>query len=259
MRPTLADRAARASVTTLSDHYTLARELVKQHEFKRTIPLLAETTRLDPQHFWAWHYLGNCHFELLNFSEALICYSACRGLNPDPAVEYFPHYHLALVNAAQGRFAAALDDVNRSIACLSALPPDVAAIEQSKPYLLKARILAGQKNPISALAALTIGLKAAPQSMELLFERANVRRAAATSPAPMPTGTEAFKIPPATEIGWNVRGLGSLARRSRRGLGRLRNGPQDQSSIFTKHCKTKRTYSPSTWIARPKRSPRSID
>jgi serine/threonine protein kinase len=206
----LADRAVHASVTNARDHFTLARELVKQHEFKRAIPLLAETTRLDPQHFWAWHYLGNCHFELLNFSEALTCYSACRGLNPDPSVEYYPHYHLALVNAAQGRFAAALDDVDRSIACLSALPPDVAVVEQSKPYLLKARVLAGQKNPTSALAALTSGLKAAPQSMELLFERANLRRAAGDVAGADADQQEALKIPPATEIGWNVRGLGRL-------------------------------------------------
>jgi tetratricopeptide (TPR) repeat protein len=147
---------------------------------------------------------------LLNLSEALTCYSACRGLNPDPSVEYFPHYHLALVNASQGRFAAALDDVNRSIACLSALPPDVAAVEQSKPYLLKARILAGQKNPTSALAALTSGLKVAPQSMELLFERANLRRAGGDIAGADADREQALKIPPATEIGWNVRGLGRL-------------------------------------------------
>src|SRR5262249_43248342 len=141
----LADRAAKITPTTAADCFQLARDLAKRHEFKRAIPLLLQVTREDPQHFWAWHYLGNCHYEQLQFSEAIACYSACLGLTPDPAVAYFPHYHRAVVHAAQRLNSEAERDLLRAIECLSALPPEIRARERSRPYLLLVRVRVAQR------------------------------------------------------------------------------------------------------------------
>jgi len=188
----------------------LGRELVFRQEFKRAIGPLAEATRLDPRHFWAWHYLGNCHFELLNFPQALACYGACLGINPEPTFAYYPHYHLGLVHAYQGRFAEALVDTDRAIVCSAALPPDVAALERSKPYFLKARVLSKQNKLSDAELALSVALRQDGQSLELLFERAAVRELKKDTAGAAEDRAAALRIEPHTEIAWNIRGLARL-------------------------------------------------
>ena len=99
------------------------------------------------------------------------------------------------------------------------LSPDVAAVEQCKPYLLKARVLAGQKNPTSALAVLTSGLKASPQSMELLFERANLCRAAGDIAGADADQQEALEDSARDRNRLECPGIESLAGRPRRCIG----------------------------------------
>ncbi len=205
----LARAADRTPPATAADCFHQARELVKRNEFKKAIPLLLRATREDPAHFWAWHYLGNCYYELLQYQEAIACYSACLGLTPDPAVAYFPHYHRALVHAAQGLYADAEADLTRAVECLPALPPELAARERSKPRLLRARVHAEQRELAAAEADLTAALESGP-NLEVLIERAKVRGARGDAAGAEADRAAALALEPADEVAWNARGLARL-------------------------------------------------
>ena len=57
--------------------------------------------------------------------------------DPAAAKEY---YHRALVHAATGRDKDAADDLDRAIAALPALPPELLHREQPRPYLERAKL-----------------------------------------------------------------------------------------------------------------------
>src|SRR5207302_2315382 len=112
---------------------------------------------------------------------------------------------------AQGRFSLAIAEVDRAIACLPALAAEVAGSEQSKPYLLKARILAGQKKLEAAESVLTAALATGDRRLDLLLDRAKIRQLRANQSGAREDRAEALRLEPKDEIGWNVRGLGRLA------------------------------------------------
>jgi eukaryotic-like serine/threonine-protein kinase len=195
---------------TATDHFQLARELLRKHEVKKALPHLAEASRLDPRHFWVWHFLGNCRYELLQFDEAVACYSACIGLTPDPSVAYFPYYHRALVYAAQGRVDEAEADLDCAVTALVSLPEPLLRKERVKPFLEKARLSVRGKDYPAAEDILTTALEAEPADPRLLFERARVRGLRGDPDGARRDFEEGVRKRPADEVGWNDRGLARL-------------------------------------------------
>src|SRR5262249_19081573 len=56
----LEQAAGQVGLRTARDHFLVALRHVHRREFDKARPLFEEATRLDPQNFWAWYYLGNC-------------------------------------------------------------------------------------------------------------------------------------------------------------------------------------------------------
>jgi eukaryotic-like serine/threonine-protein kinase len=210
--------AAATPPRTATDHFQLARELLRRHEVKKALPHLTEASRLDPHHFWAWLFLGNCRYELLQFDEAVACYSACVGLTPDPSVAYFPYYHRALVYGAQGRLDEADADLDRAVTALSSLPEPLLRKERLKPVLEKARLRVRKKDYRAAEDVLTTALEAKPADARLLFERARVRGLRGDRDGARRDFEEGVRQRPADEVGWNDRGLARLPTDARAAL-----------------------------------------
>jgi eukaryotic-like serine/threonine-protein kinase len=206
----LARRAAAMAPRTANDHFALARDLLRKHEIKKAVPHLAEATRLDPRHFWAWFFLGNCRYELLQYDEAVACYSACIGLIPDPSVAYFPYFHRAVAYAARGSIDEADADLNRAAAALADLPDTLLRKERAKPYVEQARLRARRKDYAAAEEALKPALAADAPDPRALFERAKVRRLRGDKDGAAQDLEAGLKHRPADEGAWVDRGLARL-------------------------------------------------
>src|SRR5205085_12611179 len=139
-------------------------------EFGKAMPLLVDATRRDPRHFWAWFFLGNCHYELLRFDEAVECYSACVGMIPDPSVAYFAYFDRALALGARGRDSDADADLDRAVAALEDLAPEVRSREEPRPYLERAKLRAKRKDFAGAEEVLTEALAFGTLETRILFE-----------------------------------------------------------------------------------------
>jgi serine/threonine protein kinase/predicted Zn-dependent protease len=207
----LARRAAATPPRTADDHFQLARELLRRRETKKAVPHLSEATRLDPRHFWAWFFLGNCRYELLQFEEAVACYSACVGLAPDPSVAYFPYFHRAAVYAARGWAAEAEVDLDHAIAALDSLPESLFRKERAKPHVEKARLKVRKKEYAAAEEILANALGAGSADPRLHFERAGVRKLRGDPDGARRDLEEGLRARPETEADWNDRGLARLA------------------------------------------------
>jgi serine/threonine protein kinase/Flp pilus assembly protein TadD len=189
------------------DHFERGRALYKRHEYRRAIPLFEKATELEPQHFWAWHFLGSCHLELLHYQEAVACYSACQSLTPDPAVAYYPFYHRAVVHLRQGRLDAAEADVEQAAAALDTLPESIRADEGPRPYLLKAEILRRRSDLVGAERALDSALAFGSRRAQVYAARSQVRVLAGDVAGAQRDRDELLRHEPSGEADWVHRGL----------------------------------------------------
>jgi tetratricopeptide (TPR) repeat protein len=212
-RPEAAGLARRASDTpprSADDHFQLARELLRKREVKQAAPHLAEATRLDPRHFWAWFFLGNCRRELTQTDEAVACYSACAAVAPDGSLAYFPYLNRGTAYASQGKHAEAEADLARAVRALEALPESLGRRERAKPYVALARLRTRDRDYAAAEDLLTRALAAGAADPRLLFERAKVRRLRGDADGARQDLEAGLRSRPENEADWNDRGLARL-------------------------------------------------
>jgi eukaryotic-like serine/threonine-protein kinase len=190
----------------------VARDLLRQREFHKAMPHLAEAMRMDPQHSWAWYFLGNCYYELRQLPEAISCYSACLALNRDPSVAYYAYYQRAMTHLKRGRNsdAATTADLDEAIKALAALPPDVASEEQPKPSIARAELLTRKKDYAAAEKTLTEALEFGALHTRILHERARVRHLKKDAAGERRDRDEILRREPESEYDWNIRGLARL-------------------------------------------------
>jgi tetratricopeptide (TPR) repeat protein len=93
-------RAARLAPTTSQDFAMLGKVLLANRAFGDAEAALREAIRRDVSSFWAWYYLGHCHYELGRYLESAADFNACflGGLK-------FPwvHFNRGLALARAGR------------------------------------------------------------------------------------------------------------------------------------------------------------
>jgi eukaryotic-like serine/threonine-protein kinase len=227
----LRSQLAKTPRTTSSDHFDAGRALCRQREFSKAMNCFREATRIEPRHFWSWHLLGNCHYELLQWSEALNCYSTCLGLDPDSNVRYFAYQHRAWVYFKQGNYESALTDVEKAKAALDSLPDDIEMSESPKPLLLQARIYSQLRNYHAAEVCLTKALGYRESETEILLERSRIRRPMKNEAGAQADLSEALRRQPSDETGWN-----------QRGLARADNDPQGALADFEEALKLNPTF-----------------
>jgi eukaryotic-like serine/threonine-protein kinase len=206
----LAAAAAKTPNATASDYFNAARDLLKQQEIRKAMPLLVEATRLDPRHFWAWHFLGNCYYEMLEYEQAIACYSACIGLAQDPSAAHFQFFGRALVYIAQGRHADAEADLNQSDKGLTALPVSLVSIQRAKTALQRAKIRAARKDLKGAEQVLTDALEIGAMETQLFLERSRIREKRGDKTGAERDRAEVLRIEPSDPLGWNERGLARI-------------------------------------------------
>jgi tetratricopeptide (TPR) repeat protein len=192
---------------TANDLFRQGCDLALQHEFKKAIPLFRDATQVDPQHFRAWLWLGNCYVEQLQFDDAADSYSACLGTAPFSGVRYFPHYHRAVVHAQQRRLDAAEQDIDQAIAALPDLPEGLRQSEAPKAYLQRAYVLELRKDYAGADRVLTDALALGQLQTQLYGTRARVRALRKDAAGRAADLAAAVRHEPADEAGWNERGL----------------------------------------------------
>jgi tetratricopeptide (TPR) repeat protein len=203
----LRKKAERLAPATADEQMHVAREYLHQKEFRKAIPHLAEATRLDPQHFWAWYFLGNCYAEMRQFPEAISCYSACLALAPDPSATYFAYFQRATTYLKRGRTVEAAADLDEAVKTLSALPPELRHDEQPKPYLLRAELAVRQMDYAAAEQSLTDALALGVLETRILHERARVRDRRKDLAGARADRDAILAREPADEYDWNIRGL----------------------------------------------------
>jgi serine/threonine protein kinase/Tfp pilus assembly protein PilF len=203
----LREEAARLQPATADEHVHVAREYLFQREFRKAIPYLADATHLDPQHFWAWYFLGNCYSEMRQFPEAISCYSACLAASPDPSVVYFAYYQRAMAYLKRGRNTEAAVDLAEAVRTLGDLPPELRQDEEPKAHLLRAELATRKKDYAAAEESLTAALKLGALETRILHERARVRDLRKDAAGARRDRDEILRREPADEHDWNIRGL----------------------------------------------------
>src|SRR5207244_3461020 len=178
-----------------------------RREFRKAMPHLAEATRLDPQHFWAWYFLGNCHSEARQFPEAISCYSACLALNSDPSVAYFARYQRAAAYLKRARNSEAAADLDEAVRALPDLPPELREQEQPKPLLLRAELHIRGEDYAAAEKVLTEALEFGALQTRILSERARVRKLRQDDAGAREDREAILRRQPADEVDYNIRGL----------------------------------------------------
>lgn len=215
----LRNKAEQLSPGTADEEMHVARDYLHQREFRKAIPHLAEATRLDPQHFWAWYFLGNCYSEMRQFPEAISCYSACLALAPDPSATYFAYFRRAMTYLKRGRFAEVAADLDEVVKALPKLPPELRDDEEGNVHLLRADLSVRKKDYAAAEQSLTDALQLGVLQSRILHERAHVRDLRKDAAGARRDRQEILAREPADEYDWNIRGLARLATDPRAALG----------------------------------------
>jgi tetratricopeptide (TPR) repeat protein len=76
------------------------------------LPLLLRATQQEPDNFWAWFVLGNCHERQGQDARAEACYGTCIALRPDFV---WPHFNRGLARLRQRHYAPARADFDRAL------------------------------------------------------------------------------------------------------------------------------------------------
>jgi eukaryotic-like serine/threonine-protein kinase len=196
----LREEANRVPLRTPADYYLLATEHVAHGRFREAVPFLREATEQDPQHFWAWFELGNCHDNLVQDAEAVACYSASMGLRPKFPWSYFNRGLVYLRQQNLKQAAADFDQVIR-------LRPEVA-----DAYINRALARQGLGDYARAIDDLTRALDLGALYTRVYFMRARVREKAGDGDGARRDWEEGLRQEPADEKSWVARGMARLAK-----------------------------------------------
>jgi eukaryotic-like serine/threonine-protein kinase len=110
----LLEEAERLQPQTGRDYYWLAIRHSDRGEYDKAIPLLRQATRLDPEDFWAWFFLGYCHGALLE-PQAEYCYTTCVALASNSSHVFYPYFNRGLEYLKQQKYEAACADFDQAI------------------------------------------------------------------------------------------------------------------------------------------------
>jgi tetratricopeptide (TPR) repeat protein len=217
--------AARLALRTARDHFLVALRHTSRREFGVARPLLEEATRLEPQNFWAWFYLGNCHAEQLQLAEAVYCYTACVALAPTVGDGYYPYLNRGLVYLRRGRFNEAVADLDQALR----LRPGTSEVlaqraqahkEAARGALRVARTAEGEARQAQTAAAaehaaaaqrdVTQALELDPTATWLYFVRAEVRELNGDLEGARSDRAEGLKREPGDVNSWIDRGHARL-------------------------------------------------
>jgi serine/threonine protein kinase/Tfp pilus assembly protein PilF len=182
---------------TAQDYYLTARELTGAHRHGDALPLLREALRRDPQDYWAWFLLGECHEQFGQDEPAIGCYGSCVALAPGSYVAYF-NRGMAYLRRRQDDLAGA--DFDR---VLELRPGHAGAL------LARAAALQGQKKDREALADLTAVLEQGGPT-RIYFLRARVRDRLGDRDGAARDWAEGMRREPADEESWGARGWARL-------------------------------------------------
>jgi eukaryotic-like serine/threonine-protein kinase len=192
-------RAERLSLRSAQDHYWLASDHITGGRLREALPLLQKATYLEPDNFWAWFVLADCHERLGLEGRAEACYGACIALSPS-----FPwvHFNRGLAYLRQGEHALARADFDTVIR----LKPDVA-----DAFLNRALAWQGLQQYQEAEQDLTEALKRGGQATRLYFLRARIREKRGDNDGAQRDYQEGLRRPPVDEKSWLSRGYARLA------------------------------------------------
>lgn len=160
----------------------------------------SQVLRMNPEHFWAYYNWATCQFQLQQFDNSVIGFTACIHLNPEVpwphynrglahlklknlpesiedstrAIELDPAYTLAYFNRSQayqsaGEHDRAISDLNRVLQ----LDPEQTAALVQRASLLKATGNVDDKQ--QAIRDLTRAIDLGTKSAQLFFDRAILR------------------------------------------------------------------------------------
>jgi tetratricopeptide (TPR) repeat protein len=182
---------------TARDYYLTAREYTTARRHREALPLLREALRLDPQDYWTWFLLGECHERLGQDEQAIGCYGSCVALAPRGYVAYF--------NRGMGHIRKRQYDLARA---------DFDKVLELRPghlgaYLGRAGALQELKKDREALADLTAALDQGGPT-RIYFIRARVRDRLGDREGAARDFAEGLRQEPRDEDSWGARGWARL-------------------------------------------------
>ena len=234
-------KANEASVRTSQDLFLLASDHLGAGRVREALPLLQQATWQDPQHFWSWFVLGNCH-ERQGRDAREACYAACIALWPN-----FPwsHFNRGLAYLRQQEYLLARADFDRVIE----LRPDLA-----EGYLNRALARQALKHYAEAEQDLTQALQRDASPTRLYFLRARVREKLGDQDGARKDHDEGMRRRPADEKSFLARGYASWPPTPRPPW-RTSRRPCGSTRARCWGCRTRPTSSRRRWAAMKRRSP----
>jgi serine/threonine protein kinase/Tfp pilus assembly protein PilF len=191
--------ADRLPLRTARDYYWLASDQIAAGRLRDALPLLEKATHEEPQNFWAWFVLGNCHDRMGRDASAEACYSVCIALRP---TFHWAYFNRGLTRLRQQRYPAAIVDFDKALA----LRPDLTDAYHDRALARKALGQFAQ-----AEEDLTEAIQRGGPS-RLYFLRARVREKRGNLQGAQHDLDEGLRRPPGDEKSWLTRGYFLLSR-----------------------------------------------
>ena len=171
------------------------RRLLAEGKPKEALTALNDAIEKAPDNALALNTRGVAHFELNDFSNALLDYQ--QAIRADSTL-YQPYFNRARLYAAQGAFEKALTDFSTA----ARLAPDSAAI-----FLNRGFIFARQKQPQAALTDFDRAIGLSPRNAEAFFVRGNLLLEQQQYPAAIKDYEQAVALRPSLAGAFHNMGL----------------------------------------------------
>jgi serine/threonine protein kinase/Flp pilus assembly protein TadD len=107
-----ANKRFRFPPRTAWEHYALGRALLEGEKLQEAASLLKKAVELDPHGLWPRFYQGVCLYRLHHYEDAVLAFTACEPLAPEPAGCL---YNRALAYQGWGKSGRALQDYDRAL------------------------------------------------------------------------------------------------------------------------------------------------
>jgi tetratricopeptide (TPR) repeat protein len=222
---------------TARDYYWLAIRHSDRREFDKAVPLLRQATRLDPENFWAWFFLGYCHGALLE-AQAEYCYTTCIALSSNASHAFYPYFNRGLEYLKQQKYEAACADFDQAIRlrpdCADAylnralarkelarskappespmgIPRNTTPVEDSGREALSTGATQGRALRLLAEQDLSEALRLNPALSRAYFVRAELRADLGDLPGAESDRALGLRLEPSDAPTWIDRGLARLA------------------------------------------------
>jgi tetratricopeptide (TPR) repeat protein len=191
-------RAAALPAETARDLYWLASEHLTHGRWGEALPLLRQATQREPQNFWAWFVLGNCHDRMGQDRQAEACYDTCAAIWPTFPWVYFNRGLARLRQSDHAGACADFDEVLR-------LRPGLA-----EAHINRALARQGLGQFREGAEDLTRGLECGGTETRVYFLRARLREKAGDRAGSRADFAEGLRRQPTDEKSWIARGFARL-------------------------------------------------